>query len=149
MACSIYKALDGSERRIPSGVAHIIAPGEIFIGVDRDCAMNPSDKRKKATVEVLKQRETYQSLAREVDKEIGSGVGDWIKRLASPVAKLLGKSGCSSCETRRIVTNAYGQLKNKHGQLEALRIIKELWSDSFKNDDLTTVKKLKGYLSGS
>lgn len=149
MACSIYRAMDGSERRIPNGMAHRIAIGEIFIGIDREYSPDSSDKRKKASVEVLKQRETFKLLAEEVDKEIGGGAGDWIKRLASPVAKLLGKKGCTSCETRRIVTNAYAQLKGKYGQLEALHIMKELWSDSFKQNDLATMQKLKGYLSAS
>lgn len=146
MDCSIYRAIDGSERRIPSGVAHIIAPGEIYIGVDRNCSVLPGDKNR---VAVLKQQETYQSLIKEVDEGLGKGAGDWIKRLASPIAKLLGKTKCSRCETRRIVTNAYGQLKNKYGQLEALRIMKELWTDSFKQNDLATMLKLKEYLSGS
>jgi hypothetical protein len=66
--------------------------------------------------------------------------------MAKPLAKMVGKDRCSPCEARRIATNAYAQLKGKHGQLEALRIIKELWQLSFKEPPEAVLIKLKKYL---
>jgi hypothetical protein len=96
---------------IAVGVSFTLLPGEFVVGAGSNCNGSASPI----------------SLQRELDEAIGGGAGDWIRDMAKPIARLLGKEGCSKCEARRITTNAYTQLKARHGQFEALRIIKELW----------------------
>jgi hypothetical protein len=130
MKCIKWQAVDGTVRVIPMGVAFKRLPGEKPIGRE-DCKFVGEGKdRLLISRKELKGR-PVNHLSEELDKELGSGLGDMIKVFAAPIAKLLGKGKCSSCNTRRVITNAYGKLKEKHGQLEALRIMKRLWKDTF------------------
>lgn len=86
------------------------------------------------------------TLQNELDTELGGGFGNWLKIIATPLAKLAGKTNCSTCEARRIATNAYAKLKKKYGQVEALRIIKELWADSMSKTGDEVLISLKKYL---
>src|SRR5215467_4903462 len=65
-------------------------------------------------------------LLQELDKEVGSGMGDLIKSLAKPVAKLIGKKDCAPCEVRRVLLNAFPRLRRKYGLRRSVEIIKEL-----------------------
>lgn len=137
MACVILQGPDGVVREIPMGTTYRKRPGEKILGANMNCGpqadnSRPNDERKQ--------------LLRELDEKIGHGAGDWIKRFAAPVAKILGKAGCSSCETRRIVTNAYARLKAKQGQAKALQIMAELWKESFSKPDEEILKALQSYL---
>jgi hypothetical protein len=140
MACLVLKGLEG-ERRIPQdsrgGFRYAQIPGEKIVGIDPNC--------QGAVVQPVTSESS--KLIAELDAELGKGGGDWLKRFLKPAAKLLGKSNCMSCEGRRVVTNAYGALKAKHGQLEALRMIKDLWHRSFSEPEAEILKTLKEYLS--
>lgn len=127
MAClSIKNHATGETRIVSLGLGDSVTtqPGESVVGAG-PCGGTP--------------------LHQELDEAIGSGGGDWIRAFVKPVAKLLGKEHCSKCEARRIATNAYAKLKDRHGQLEALRIIKDLWQTSATDGDATLVK-LQEYL---
>lgn len=127
MACVILKDIEGNKREIPENVPFEKLPGEKIVGINVNCGLKEGEKPRLPN--------TFMILAGELNAEIGEGKGDWIKALAKPVAKLLGKTGCSNCEARRIVTNAYAKLKGKHGQAEALRLIKDLWVASASNPE--------------
>jgi hypothetical protein len=140
MPCIVLKRPDGTTRKIPYGMNYIKHPGEEPVGIDRDCPDGPRQFSGHGAVSEKKQ------LLRELDEEIGSGAGDWIKRFVAPVAKKLGKQSCTACEARRVVTNAYARLKAKHGQLEALRIIKDLWKNSFSKTGEEILEELEKHL---
>jgi len=132
MAClQLKNPITGETRNLSVAIGESVPmlPGEIVVGAGSSCNGEASP----------------QTLQQELDSAIGSGSGDWIRDLAKPLAKLLGKEGCSKCEARRLATNAYGKLKDKHGQLEALRIIKELWQMSLTDADATLIR-LQQYL---
>jgi hypothetical protein len=136
--CVILKSPDGATRLIRAGEPYRLLPGEKVDGVDRTCAGT------QASPKVA--RNTRQTLAQELDQAVNGGLGDWIKVIAKPLAKLAGKTNCTACEARRIATNAYAQLKGKYGQLKAMSIMKELWEISFKKDSNEVLAKLKEYL---
>ena len=142
MACLVFRLLDGTERRIPPSpdgqFRRASIPGEIYVGIDPTCG---------GEIALMPVQNESAALVAELDAELGGGAGDWIKRLAGPAARLLGVSSCMSCEARRVITNAYGQLKARHGKVEALRMIKTLWSRSFKEDEAAILETLKEYLS--
>lgn len=134
MACIILE-VNGSTRSIPDGQPYRLQPGEKITGVDKNC--NGS---------VVKIRPNGPTVHDELIQEIGGGFGDWIRTLTSPIAEVMGKKGCSSCEARRLVTNAYAKLKAKHGQIGALAIIKDLWALSFRAEGDQVLIKLKEIL---
>ena len=86
------------------------------------------------------------SIFQELQQEVGGGFGDWIRSLAKPIATVMGKEHCSTCEARRIVTNAYGKLRKKHGQAVALGMVKDLWALSYKADGEAVLLRLKEML---
>lgn len=146
MPCIKLRAPDGTERLIPSGVVHTRVKGEIEVGVVKPCGEDKSDLIP-TDPEYNKRLLGTRQLLEELDKEVGGGAGDWIKKFAAPVARLVGKKNCAICEIRRVVTNAYGRLAQEHGKPEAMRIMKELWSMSMASDDgADVVVKLKAYL---
>jgi hypothetical protein len=136
--CIRLKSPDGTIRLVKSGEAYRALPGEIVDGVDRTCG---------STIALPERpKNPAKQLRDELNEAIGAGAGDWIHTLAKPLAKLVGKEGCSACEARRLATNAYAQLKGKHGQFEAMRIMKELWTMSFTQNPDEVLHKLEGYL---
>ncbi len=142
MSCIVLQdTLNGNIRLVREGVPYRAYPTEKVIGADPSCA---------GTIEVIaKPEHDVVALRNELDIAIGSGTGDLIKVLATPFAKLLGKTNCTSCEARRLVTNAYAQLKEKHGQFKALTIIKDLWKMSFTADGDAVLEELKKQLGES
>src|SRR6266542_622748 len=104
MPCIVLK-LGKSERRIPPDpdgqFRYVRAPGEVFDGsIDPDCggeiAMQPAN-------------DDAQLLLAEIEAELateGQGLGDWIGVFAAPVALLIGKKNCVSCEVRKAAFNA-------------------------------------------
>lgn len=142
MSCLHFKnAATGEDYYVQalSGVSIRHRPGDVLVGVEATCSSN---------LNAVIAAEPTQTLQQELNDAIGSGAGDWIKTLVSPFAKLIGKKSCSICEARRLATNAYAKLKVKYGQVEALRIMKELWEDSFaeRADPNAILLKLQGYL---
>jgi hypothetical protein len=140
MACIRLRTPEGHTRMVPEGVPYHMAPGEVVIGSSAFC---PGD------IQPPHPNDSLATLVADLDRELGKGgMGDWIKVFAGPVAKILGKGGCMSCEVRRVVTNAYANLRAKHGTAEALRIMKDLWSESNKPGakEIDVLHKLQEYL---
>lgn len=137
MDCVQLKGVDGLIRLVPLGKPYIKAPGEVEAGISRGCG-------EAVIVATPLKLVTTNDLIKEIDTQIGGGAGNWIKKLAGPVAKLVGKEGCSGCEVRRVTANAYAKLKAKYGQAEALKKIAELWAMS--RDKELTLRTLKSYL---
>lgn len=136
MACIVLEH-NGVMRLIEEGQPYRLEKGERISGIDKTC-------NGASIIPVTPHVHTLQD---ELSREVGPGFGDWIKTLASPIATVLGKKGCSTCEARRIVTNAYGQLKARHGQLAALAAIKDLWALSYRTDGDRVLVKLKEMLN--
>lgn len=137
--CIKLKAPDGTVRVVKAGKQYALLPGERMIGVDLDCgtpvnrAPSPYDERKR--------------LLDELNGELGSGAGDWVKSFASPIARLLNKQACMGCEVRKVILNAYAKLKAKHGMVEALRMIKDLEVQATTGGDhVEILTQLKGWL---
>lgn len=141
MACLHIQTTDGTIRKVFTELGEPVSmfAGEMVKGVTLNCEGEGSIN--------LPQPTNQSNLFHELDQEIGGGAGDWIKALASPLARLVGKQKCSVCEAKRIATNAYGKLKTKYGQLEALRIIRELWKASGIEGGDTALVKLQEYLN--
>jgi hypothetical protein len=136
MPCIILQADNGSQRSIIEGAPYKLDLGEKVIGIDPECG---------GTVIHANQPPPANSLHDELAAEVGSGFGDWIRAIAGPIAAVTGKRGCTTCEARRIVTNAYGRLKEQHGQFKALSMIKDLWALSMRasgNDVLMKLREL-------
>jgi hypothetical protein len=68
-----------------------------------------------------------QSTFAELEKEVGAGIGDVVKVLATPIAAMVGKTNCSSCEGKRLSLNAIGNLIHKHGIVKTGGILNELF----------------------
>lgn len=145
MPCFHFKnAVSLAERFVPIHYGRSVQhnPGEVLIGVVPECPGS-------VDIKFVPSDQPTTSLQAELNDAIGGGAGDWIKTLASPFAKLIGKKNCSICEARRLATNAYAKLKVKYGQGEALCIMKELWGMSYgeKADPNAILVKLQGYLN--
>ena len=136
--CVILEMPDGDRRLVVSGVPYRLRVGEKVVGVDRSCGS--------AKVEYVKPQSDVQITKDELDAAIGPGVGDWVKLLAKPMAKLAGKANCTACEARRITLNAAGQLRQKHGVLKTASIITELTQMSLREEPDVVLAKLKTYL---
>lgn len=141
MACLILKGPDG-ERRIapqPDGnFLYTFRPGEKFDGsIDPTCG---------GEVGLLPMTDEAGMLLLELDHKLGKGGGDWLKVFFAPVAAVIGKHNCLACEVRRVIVNAYANLKAKRGRIIALYLMVRLWRLSLKKPDKAIVK-LKEYLN--
>lgn len=141
MTCIVLKGPDGERRIAPDPddgqFRYRLLPGEKFDGsIDPSCggeiALQPTNDK---TAELLG----------ELDRKLGKGGGDWLKVFFGPVALAIGKKDCMSCEVRRVITNAYANLKGKYGRIIALVKIAQLWRISTK-DPAKAAVKLKEYL---
>lgn len=137
MNCVVLQSAEGTHRRVEAGKPYNLQPGERVLHIDRGCTgvLPPPLFGVQA------------SIMKELDAVVGNGMGNWIKTLAGPVARAMGKTHCTACEARRVVANAYAKLKAKYGKLEALVKIKELWMLSTKESGDKVLYKLKEYLS--
>jgi hypothetical protein len=140
MPCLVLK--NGEiERRIqpdPDGqFRYRLDPGEVPAGLDPNCG---------GKVFFTSQSDETARLLGELDSKLGKGGGDWLKVFFAPVARLMGKKNCMPCEVRRVVTNAYRNLKNKRGRVWALVTMWRLWRLSM-NDPAKAAVKLKEYLA--
>lgn len=140
MPCIVLK-LGENERRIPPDpdgqFRYRREPGEIFDGsIDPNCG---------GEIALQPQGDLTAGLLAELDQKLGKGGGDWLKAFFTPVATLLGKQDCMSCEVRRVVTNAYARLKAKRGRMRALVAMWRLWRLATK-DPAKAATKLKEYL---
>lgn len=85
------------------------------------------------------------ALLDELDAQLGKHGGDWLKTFFGPVAIVMGKTHCMSCDVRRIVANAYAALKLKRGRLGAILTMASLWRLSMK-DPVAAAERLKEYI---
>lgn len=145
MPCIVLKNTNGSTRIIPSGHPYRLQPGEQIDGVDMQCGERIIEANHAPRIQ-YDTAPRLPTLAQELEEQIGGGFGDWIRFMATPIAEVMGKKGCTTCEARRIVTNAYGKLKEQHGQLRALSIIKDLWALSMKASGDEVLVKLNEVL---
>jgi len=137
MNCIKLKHTSGSERLVPLGKPYVKTPEETRVDGIWDCD-GTMPKSKPIPRKTLKD---------ELDMEIGHGMGDWIKVLAKPVAKLVGKDKCSPCEAKRIVVNSYARLKAKYGRVEALYLMKNLWQQAAQGKPEQALEQLKAKLN--
>ncbi len=145
MPCIVLK-IGNSTRRIPPDpdgqFRYILQPGEKFDGsIDPNCggeiAMQPVN-------------DEAQALLAEIEAELateGQGLGDWVATFAAPVAVLIGKKNCMSCEVRKAALNALTKLTEKHGKKKAKRMIKKLITRSFFEKPEKIMRDLKRYLA--
>jgi len=133
---------DGNIRKVETDVGESVAmlPGEIVYAVSQNC-----DGDFSAGIPQLMSEQ--RSLFQELQQEIGPGAGDFIKTIANPIARFMGKEGCTACEARRIVTNAFGKLKTKYGLIKAANILRELWEMSMKDEGEKVLEKLQEHLN--
>ena len=131
-SCAKISKPDGTFYTKDFGTTFRLGPGEKIVGRSYNCG------------HLVKP--VTPNLQQELSAELGVGFGDILKQLAKPFAKVMGKQGCSSCEARRLITNAYAKLKAKHGQLEAMTTIRDLWALSFKASGDEVLKQLEAKL---
>lgn len=137
MACFTLRGPNG-DRKIPEGETYRMEPGEAIIEglIDWSCGPQGSPGSYDATLALLS----------ELDAKLGKHGGDWLRAFFGPVAIVLGKTHCMSCDVRRIVANAYAALKLKRGRLGAILTMASLWRLSMK-DPAAAASKLKEYVS--
>jgi hypothetical protein len=78
----------------------------------------------------------------------GRGLGDWVKTFADPVAKLLGRQDCVSCEVRRVILNATKLVITRQGKIEGRKTIAALLRRSFTESEETVLAELQALLEG-
>jgi len=127
------------------GATRLVLPGENF-----DSEWQPTGKiiNGKGTTLVEEDREA-RAMLDEIERELateGRGPGDWIKYFAKPVALLLGKENCVSCEFRRVCINAVKTLCAKYGKAEGKRKAKKLIVRSFSEPPEALFRELKDLL---
>jgi hypothetical protein len=144
MPCIVLK-IGRSERRIPPDpdgqFRYVPLPGEAIAGVDPNCG---------GEIAIQPVTDEAQSLLAEIEAELateGQGLGDWIATFAAPVAILIGKKNCMSCEVRKAALNALVKLADKHGRKRAKRMIKKLITRSFFERPEKIMRDLKKYLA--
>jgi len=119
-----------------------VAPGEMYDGTEwRPNGQIENDGQPLSEIE-----RSAQEMLAEIDRELGRdghGPGDWIKTFARPVAALLGKEDCVSCEVRRTVINAAKKLSKKYGYEEGKRRVKGLLRRSFSEPPERILQELK------
>jgi len=126
------------ERKVMEGTPYRRLPGEDIAGTQLD-----------DTVPSYTNVDPAAALVAEIEGELatdGKGAGDWAKRLLKPIASLLGKANCLSCEARRLVLNAVTKLTEKHGKVEAKRIVKDLLARSLTAEPSEILQSLKDVL---
>jgi hypothetical protein len=127
MGCIRLRSPDGTERSVLERVPYRLIAGEKIIGVDPSCNGQTVAAR--------------QGILEEL------GLGDAVKSMIAPVAKLLGKSHCAACEAKRVSLNAFGKLAQKHGRMKAMSLMRELFALAKEHPDAVAVK-LREYLDG-
>ena len=131
MACFTLEGPDGI-RVVPENTPYRLAPGEHIVEgkISWDCGP------------VAQEGDKLKQLIAELDASLSGSAGDWIKVFAKPVAKALGKASCMSCEVRKVIGNAYGDLAMIHGKLKAMRIIIELVQKSVTTPEIDVLVEL-------
>ena len=137
-----YIILEGPEgtREVQAGKAYKLKPGEKITGTRKDESVPDM-------VETDPARILLASMEQELHTEDGYRLGDWVGWIAKPVALLLGKQDCMSCEARKATLNATTVLMKKHGDIEAKKIVKGLLKRSLKEEPEVILKELKEHLN--
>lgn len=131
----IFEKPNGEKATLPTGANH---PADwVPIDIERN-GVNLSEEEQSA-----------QAMLAEIERELaqeGQGPGDWIKFFAKPVALLLGKDNCLSCEFRRVCINAGKELYRRYGRDEGKRKMKDLIKRSFFEEPEPLFRELKELL---
>jgi len=93
-------------RKVEEGATFILALGESVVGSESDGLQDHVD---------IDQTKIDQELAEisHIAGNPGFGMGDMIAILAGPVALVLGKTNCASCEVRKMIFNVWRKLGAK------------------------------------
>jgi hypothetical protein len=145
MPCIILKK-GKNERRIPPDpdgqFRYIPQPGEKFDGsIDPNCG---------GEIAMAPVTDEAEFLLAEIEAELateGQGLGDWIGYLAAPVAIVIGKKNCMSCEVRKAALNALAKLAEKYGKKKAKKMVKRLLLKSLWKKPDEIARELKKYLN--
>ncbi len=133
------------ELRRADGSLRLVAPGENF-----DSEWTPTGKILNSDGVSLSQEDLEaRAMLAEIERELateGKGLGDWVKFFAKPVALLLGKEDCLSCEFRKVCLNAVKKLRAKYSDAEGKRRAKELIKRSFTEEPQALFVELKTLL---
>ena len=133
------------EIRRADGATRFVLPGENF-----DSDWEPTGKIVNGGgVTLLQEDQEAHAMLVEIERELateGKGLGDWVAFFAKPVALLLGKDNCLSCEFRKVCLNAVKKLRAKYGDAEGKRRAKELIKRSFTEDAGALALELKRLL---
>ena len=98
------------------------------------------------TPEETDAHEIIRLIASELEIE-GIQWGSVLKVLFKPVALMLGKSHCLSCDVREAIINSTSMLIKKFGKQQAALHMKQLIKDSFILEPLKVMQELKEILS--
>jgi hypothetical protein len=127
--------------RKPNGETTIVFAGQEYDAEWQVVGIVPED------MAIVHKEDTEASLLiQSIEQEIkinGGGVGDWVKTFAGPVAKLLGKQDCVSCEVRRVILNATKVVIAKKGKVEGRRTILSLLRRSFTDPEEIVLAELR------
>jgi len=131
----------------PDGSRYTVAPGENYPGehravdLENDESDAANDAEEKAAMDMLA------DIERELGAEKGEA-GDWVAFFAKPVAIVLDKDDCLSCEFRRVCMNAGKKLRRIYGPAEGKKKMKALIRRSFTEDAAALGLELKELLEG-
>jgi hypothetical protein len=135
----ILRKPNGDEKRVMPGENYDASEGWEVAGVDNTAIGSV----------IFKDHQDAERLLVEIERELAvenTAMGDWIKRMAAPIARLIGKQNCLRCEVRRVMLNAAARLKEKHGEREGKRLLKSLLIRSYREPVETILRELKSHL---
>ena len=100
-------------------------------------------------VDVSEEEKAAMLMLQEIEQELGAEAGtsgDWVAFFAKPVAIVLDKEDCLSCEFRRVCINSGKKLRRIYGPEEGKKKMKALIRRSFTEDAAALGLELKELL---
>jgi hypothetical protein len=133
----ILERPDGSRYTVAPGARH---PGDHrAVGIEKDGADLAASQEEADTLAMLGEIE------RELGPDKGTS-GDWVKFFAKPIAHVLNKDDCLSCEFRRVCLDAGKKLRKIHGPAEGKKKMMDLITRSFTDDAGRLAAELRSLL---
>src|SRR5690349_16119425 len=99
----------------PDGSRYTVAPGENYPSAHRPIGLENDDG---AAIDAEEQ--AAMDMLQEIERELGTEkgeTGDWVAFFAKPIAVVLDKDDCLSCEFRRVCLNAGKKLRRIYGPI--------------------------------
>jgi len=127
----------------PDGTRYMVAPGANYptdhhpVGIENN------------GVDVSEEEKAAMLMLQEIEQELGAEAGtsgDWVAFFAKPVAIVLDKEDCLSCEFRRVCINSGKKLRRIYGPEEGKKKMKALIRRSFTEDAAALGLELKELL---